>query len=68
MNVPDDLLNGSSASPGYLLAPWKKLLYIGADNPSLNWDGTNFSFSYFHTSKNRGNKFGRSKRSVFNQL
>ena len=61
MNVPDDLLNGSTSAPGYLLAPWKKLLYIGADNPSLNWDGTNFSFSYFHTSKNRGNKYGSQK-------
>jgi len=30
-------------------------LYIGADAPKLNWDGTNFSFSNLHTSMNRGN-------------
>lgn len=29
-------------------------LYIGADNPKLNWDGTNFSISDFHTAMNRG--------------
>jgi hypothetical protein len=37
------------------LNPWKKLLYIGADQPSLNWDGSFFSFSGFHTGMNRGN-------------
>tara|TARA_B100000768_G_scaffold181193_1_gene203254 strand:- start:207 stop:3224 length:3018 start_codon:yes stop_codon:yes gene_type:complete len=36
---------------------WKKHLYLGADNPTLNWDGTNFSFSNFHTSLNRGNDY-----------
>ena len=37
------------------LTPWKKLLYIGADQPSLKWDGTFFSWSGFHTGINRGN-------------
>ncbi len=39
------------------LNPWKKLLYLGADNPKLNWDGTNFSWSDFHTAMNRGNDY-----------
>ena len=39
------------------LNKWKKQLYLGADNPTLNWDGTNFSFSNFHTSLNRGNPY-----------
>jgi len=34
-------------------------LYIGADSPKLNWDGTHFSFSDLHTALNRGND-GRS--------
>lgn len=33
----------------------KRKLYIGADNPKLNYDGTNFSFSQLHTALNRGN-------------
>jgi hypothetical protein len=31
-------------------------LYIGADAPKLNWDGTNFAISDFHTAMNRGNE------------
>ncbi len=30
-------------------------LYVGADSPKLNWDGTHFSFSDLHTALNRGN-------------
>ena len=30
-------------------------LYVGADAPKLNWDGTHFSFSDLHTALNRGN-------------
>jgi len=55
-NVNSDNTNSTGTAPEYLLGEWKKLLYIGADNPQLKWDGTNFAFSDFHTSKNRGNK------------
>jgi len=34
---------------------YKDLLYIGADNPSLEWDGTHFGFKGLHTGLNRGN-------------
>jgi len=34
---------------------YRKKLYIGADIPSLNWNGTNFGFQYLHTGMNRGN-------------
>lgn len=30
-------------------------LYMGADAPKINWNGTNFSISDFHTALNRGN-------------
>jgi len=33
-------------------------LYLGADAPKLNWDGTNFSLSDLHTALNRGNQQG----------
>lgn len=33
-------------------------LYLGADAPKLNWDGTNFSLSDLHTALNRGNEQG----------
>ena len=33
-------------------------LYLGADAPKLNWDGTNFSISDLHTGLNRGNDQG----------
>ena len=46
-NVPKNTLTD--------MTPWHKLLYLGADNPKLNWDGTNFSFSDLHTGLNRGN-------------
>tara|TARA_R110001632_G_scaffold19293_2_gene58625 strand:- start:156 stop:3161 length:3006 start_codon:yes stop_codon:yes gene_type:complete len=36
---------------------YKDMLYIGADNPSLVWDGTHFGFKGFHTGMNRGNKW-----------
>ncbi len=32
-------------------------LYLGADSPRLNWDGTNFSISDLHTAMNRGQNF-----------
>jgi hypothetical protein len=35
----------------------KTQLYLGADAPRLNWDGTNFSISDLHTAMNRGNNF-----------
>ena len=46
------------------LNSWKKLLYLGADNPTLNWDGTNFSFSDFHTGINRGNSWEAGNPSI----
>jgi len=56
-NASQDMSSNGTTGKGQLydLAYWKKLLYLGADNPTLNWDGTNFSFSDFHTSLNRGN-------------
>ena len=30
-------------------------LYLGADSPELNWDGTHFSIAGLHTAINRGN-------------
>ncbi len=60
-NVPNPIFNSTITTPDYLLGPWKKLLYIGADNPRLNWDGTNFSFADFHTSMNRGNTMDAGK-------
>ena len=60
-NVNDPLTNSTITAPQYLLQPWKKLLYIGADNPRLNWDGTNFNFSDFHTSMQRGNQMDAKK-------
>jgi len=54
-NVNDPTTNGTTTAPEYLGNPFQKLLYIGADNPQLNWDGTNFNFSSLHTSMNRGN-------------
>ena len=54
-NVNDPTTNGTLTVPEYLGNPYQKLLYIGADNPQLNWDGTNFDLSYLHTSMNRGN-------------
>ena len=35
---------------------YKDMLYIGADNPSLEWDGTHFGFKGLHTGLNRGNR------------
>ncbi len=58
-NASQDYKPASSVPEAQLrdLNYWKKLLYLGADNPTLNWDGTNFSFSNFHTSLNRGNAY-----------
>lgn len=56
LNVNSDDTNSSLSLPEYSMGEWLKLLYIGADNPQLKWDGTNFAFSDFHTPKNRGNK------------
>ena len=33
----------------------RRKLYVGADNPELNYDGTNFAFAKLHTGLNRGN-------------
>lgn len=38
-------------------ADLRSKLYLGADAPKLNWDGTNFSISDLHTAMNRGNDF-----------
>lgn len=37
--------------------PLHTQLYLGADAPRINWDGTNFSISDLHTAMNRGNSF-----------
>jgi len=54
-NVNADDTNTTATAPEFYMSYWQKLLYIGADEPKLNWDGTNFSFSDFHTPRNRGN-------------
>lgn len=56
-DVPNNEATGTAVAGTavYNVMPWKKLLYVGADAPKLNWDGTNFSWSDFHTSLNRGN-------------
>lgn len=54
-NVNSTLTDGTTTAPEYFLNPYQKLLYIGADNPQLNWDGTNFNFASLHTGMNRGN-------------
>lgn len=69
-NMPDTDQNDTDilpAKPTYQLDPWKKLLYIGADNPKLNWDGNNFSFSDFHTGKNRGNVM-KAKKNIYQNI
>jgi len=33
----------------------RRQLYLGADEPTLKWDGTHFSFSQLHTALYRGN-------------
>lgn len=54
--VPDNQMDGKiTGGEKYDLTKWQKLLYIGADRPSLNWDGTHFGFSGLHTAMNRGN-------------
>jgi len=35
----------------------RNLLYLGADIPKLNYDGTHFTFSDLHTALNRGNSW-----------
>lgn len=37
--------------------PEKNQLYLGADNPTLAWDGTHFSLKNLHTSQQRGNQW-----------
>ena len=63
-NVNSTATDRSATAPEYKMGNWKKLLYIGADNPQLNWDGTNFNFSSLHTPLQRGNK-GNSGEKVF---
>jgi len=41
----------------YDLNPWKKLLYMGAIQPSFVWDGTNFGIKGLHTGLNKGNEW-----------
>ncbi len=46
---------GSNSGQYNVTFPHLSQLYMGADAPKLNWDGTHFSFSDLHTSLNRGN-------------
>ena len=55
--VANDIENGTLTQPTMKMSEWKKLLYVGADSPKLIWNGTNFSFSDFHTGLNRGQVF-----------
>lgn len=55
-NASGDNTNNTTANPTLNeLNAWKKLLYIGADSPSVSWDGTHFGFSGLHTALNRSN-------------
>ena len=50
------MLDSGSESGQYRVDfPHLSKLYVGADSPKLNWDGTHFSFSDLHTALNRGN-------------
>jgi len=54
--IPDNQMDGkTTGGEKYDMLKWQKLLYIGADRPLLNWDGTHFGFSGLHTAMNRGN-------------
>jgi hypothetical protein len=53
-NSETTILNSYTASTNFL----RNKLYIGADAPKINWNGTNFSISDFHTAMNRGNEQG----------
>ena len=50
-------LNGGAGTYNYVVSTnnLRGKLYLGADAPRLNWDGTNFSLSDLHTAMNRGN-------------
>lgn len=54
-SIPNNEQNATNVAPEYDVDPVKRKLYIGADKPSLDWDGTYFSFQGFHTGLNRGN-------------
>ena len=54
--IPEQLNNGTMRTPTLDIQNYKDRLYIGADNPSLAWDGTHFGFTGLHTGMNRGNK------------
>ena len=61
--IPDaqnayEVKNPPSMATGALsIYPEKNQLYLGADNPTLSWDGTHFSLSNLHTSQSRGNNW-----------
>ena len=54
--IPEQLNSGTTRTPTLDIENYKDRLYIGADNPSLSWDGTHFGFTGLHTGMNRGNK------------
>ena len=39
------------------IGKYQHVRYVGADSPSLAYDGSHFFFSNFHTAENRGNLF-----------
>lgn len=56
MFANQQMIDSHTASGQYnVLFPHLSRLYVGADSPKLNWDGTHFSFSDLHTALNRGN-------------
>ena len=54
--IPDAEVSGGLGTPTVDINKYKDRLYIGADNPSLSWDGTHFGFNGLHTGMNRGNE------------
>ena len=49
------VMDALTPGPWYVDYPHLSQLYIGADAPRLNWDGSHFTLSDLHTGINRGN-------------
>ena len=49
------IMDDATPGPWFVEYPHLSQLYIGADSPKLNWDGSHFTLTDLHTSLNRGN-------------
>ena len=59
VNVSTARNSDQTVMANYNIRPheFRTKLYIGADAPKLQWDGTHFSLSDLHTGMNRGNDY-----------